>query len=295
MNISSFGEVLWDAFPDGKRLGGAPLNVLARLAALGANASMISRVGDDADGTTLLTQIAERNIKTDLIQIDKEQATGLVQVSLSANGSASYDIVYPCAWDKIVADDATKQHLAASDVLIFGSLALRDTVSRRALNDLLPLAKFKVFDVNLRAPHYRAEELLPFLRQADLLKVNDDELFELAAAFGSRYFGLEQNIAFLSKIAECERICVTLGQHGAVFFNAGKFHFHAGYRVNVVDTVGAGDNFLAGFVFQFLQGKTPAESLDFACALGAMVAAHAGANPEITREQIDAFRAGEAV
>ena len=118
MKISSFGEVLWDDFPGGKALGGAPLNVLVRLASFGADCSIISRRGRDADGEELLRQIAARNVAADLVQTDEEHATSLVKVLLKPDGSASYDIVYPCAWDKISATDAALARVAESDVLV---------------------------------------------------------------------------------------------------------------------------------------------------------------------------------
>lgn len=289
MKVTSFGEVLWDDFPDGKRLGGAPLNLVSRLCSFGADAAIISRVGDDEDGREIVRQVAAKQVATNWIQMDKEQATSLVKVILSASGSARYEIVYPCAWDKIIADDAARQRVAESDAFLFGSLATRDAVSYATLLDLLNYAKFRVFDVNLRPPYYDVALIEGLMAKADLVKVNDDELYELSDALGSPYHSLEQNIVFLSNKIAGKRLCVTLGEHGAVFYHDGQFCFHGGYRIKVADTVGAGDSFLAAFVYHYLNGNKPKQVLDFACALGAMVAERHGANPDISEAEILRF------
>lgn len=146
MKISSFGEVLWDDFPSGKVLGGAPLNILIRLGGLGAECSIISRKGNDEYGEQLLSLIEAKNVAVDLIQTDHEHATSLVKVILQSDGSASYDIVYPCAWDKITVTEEALLRVAESDAFVFGSLSTRDPVSRATLSELLPAARFRVFD-----------------------------------------------------------------------------------------------------------------------------------------------------
>lgn len=287
--ITSFGEVLWDNLPTGKVLGGAPVNLLTHLAALGADCSVISRCGNDADGAALREAIRRKHVAIDFIQTDPQFATSQVLVQLDNEGSAHYDIVYPCAWDEIHASEAAKARVAQSDVFVFGSLAVRDAVSRQALAELLPHASFKIFDVNLRPPHYQLAYLRDMMQQADFIKLNDDQLYKIAAALGSPYRSIEQNLHFIAKRTHTRQICVTLGKHGALYFCDGELFAHHGYRVNVADTVGAGDSFLAGFIHHFLQGKTPPERLAFACALGSLVASRHGATPEITLAEIDAL------
>ncbi|MDO4641107.1 MAG: carbohydrate kinase [Neisseria sp.] len=289
MKITSFGEVLWDDFPTGKKLGGAPLNVVTRLRSLGADATIISRIGNDEDGKGILLEVADKKINADLIQIDQEQATSLVKVTLTDRGSARYEIVYPCAWDRIEASDEACRRVAESDAFIFGSLATRDEVSRAALNKLIGHAKFKIFDVNLRPPHYDYDRVLDMMSMADVVKLNDCELYEIAQEAGSKYHSLEQNIHFLTEKYGCQRLCVTLGEHGAVFYDRGQWTYHGGYKVSVADTVGSGDNFLAGFTYKLLNNASADETLAFACALGAMVASHRGANPEISLQDIENF------
>ena len=287
--ITAFGEILWDNLPTGKVLGGAPVNLLTHLAALGADCSVISRCGNDADGAALREAIRRKHVAIDFIQTDPQLATSQVLVQLNDEGCVHYDIVYPCAWDKIQAGEAAKTRVAQSDVFIFGSLSVRDAVSRQALAELLPHASFKIFDVNLRPPHYQLAHLSDMMRQADFIKLNDDELHEIATALGSPYRSIEQNIHFIAEHTHTRQICVTLGKHGALYFCDGELFAHHGYRVTVADTVGAGDSFLAGFIHQYLQRKPPQEILAFACTLGSLVASRHGATPEVSLAEIEAM------
>lgn len=286
MKVSSFGEVLWDDFPSGKILGGAPLNVIVRLRALGADCSIISRCGDDKDGEALLQQIRSRNIPTDLIQIDSEYATSLVKVAIDVKGCPTYDIVYPCAWDKIEATQVAIEQVAQSDVFVYGSLSVRDKVSRHTLNQLIKVAKLRVFDINLRKPHYNPDNILDMMKQADVVKMNDEEIYELAKYYGSPYHSLSQHIHYLAELSNTKHFCVTLGRHGATYLCEGKLYTHHGFKVSVIDTVGAGDNFLAGFIYQFMNKAHPEQTLAFACALGALTSSFAGATPNIHLDDI---------
>ena len=262
------------------------MNILIRLGGLGAECSIISRKGNDEYGEQLLSLIEAKNVAVDLIQTDNEHATSLVKVILQSDGSGSYDIVYPCAWDKITVTEEALLRVAESDAFVFGSLSTRDPVSRATLSELLPAARFRVFDVNLRKPHYDTERVRELMKQSDLVKLNDDELYELAEAFGSPYRSLEQNMRYLAGHTGTPHLCVTLGAHGAVYLNNGRFHAHHGYRVKVADTVGSGDSFLAGFIFKLLSGSPPEEILAFACAMGALNASLQGATPDLPYDGI---------
>ncbi|NCO70224.1 MULTISPECIES: carbohydrate kinase [Shewanella] len=289
INISCFGEVLWDCFPDGKRVGGAPLNVCVRLNALGIKGAMISAVGDDQLGHELLAFIDERGVNRNCIAIDTVKSTSTVQVSLNKSGSASYDIVADTAWDNIALTDAIIDLVHCSDVLVFGSLIGRSAVSLGTLTALVDLAKFSVFDVNLRAPHYQLESIVELMKQADFIKLNDDELYEIAKAMGSPFNSLEQNLEFIAVQTHTDYLCVTKGSHGALLSIAGKKYYNSGYLVNVVDTVGAGDSFLGSLLYQLCTDTNPQYAIDFACAVGAMVAQSHGATPLLTLNQIQAF------
>lgn len=288
-----FGEILYDVFPESERIGGAPLNVASRLSGLGIQTEMISKVGDDEKGKKLISYLKSKNIKTEIIAKDTDYATGVVNVTLSAGGSATYEIAHPVAWDKIEISDAMKTEVKKADAFIFGSLVCRDEVSRNTLFQLLPEAKYRVFDINLRPPFYEKEILVKLMNQADFIKFNDDELFEIAEMIGSPYNSLEQNLQYLSEETNTPTICVTKGRHGAVLLKGGKRFYNSGFKVKVKDTVGAGDSFLASLIAGLLKEEDPQSTLDFACAMGALVAGEEGANPEIKIDKINKFLKGK--
>ncbi|QYA25609.1 carbohydrate kinase [Gramella sp. MT6] len=284
-----FGEILYDVFPDKERIGGAPLNVASRLSSMGINTEMISRICVDVKGYELLSYLKSRNIETGNILKDEQYGTGIVNVSLSANGSATYKIMYPSAWDKIELKAGMVESVLNADVFIFGSLVCRDRISRGTLFELIRKAKFRVLDFNLRPPYYSKELLMALMEHAEFIKFNDEELFEIAGLLGSKYNSLEQNLLFIADKSKAISICVTKGRHGAVLLRDKKLYYNSGYKVKVKDTVGAGDSFLATLIAKLLQGEEPQQSLDQACAMGALVAGEEGANPEIMAETLKSF------
>jgi fructokinase len=287
--IVCFGEVLFDVFPTHTKIGGAPLNVGLRLASLGIETEIISRIGQDAKGIELLNFIEANNVSTAYIQTDSHFSTGEVTVKLDEKGSASYTINYPVAWDKIEATPEAQDTVSSADAVVFGSLVCRDTASYQSLLSLLNVAKYKIFDVNLRAPFYTKELLSDLMNKADFIKFNDDELYEISEYLGSPYHSLEQNMQFIAEKTNTQHICVTKGSHGAVLFYNNQLFYNSGYKITVADTVGAGDSFLAGLLSKLLTGIAPQEAINFACALGALVAQEEGANPKISKESIRAF------
>ncbi|APS37732.1 fructokinase [Salegentibacter agarivorans] len=284
-----FGEILYDVFPDRERIGGAPLNVASRLSGLGILTEMISKVGDDEKGEKLISYLESKNIKTENISKDPNFTTGVVNVKLSESGSATYEIAHPVAWDKIEISEAIKNSVKNADAFIFGSLICRDEVSRKTLFELLPEAKYRIFDINLRPPYYEKEVLEKLMEQADFIKFNDDELFEIAEMMGSKHNSLEQNLHFISEKTNTKTICVTKGRHGAVLLKDGVRYYNSGFKVKVKDTVGAGDSFLASLIAGLLKEEESQNTLDFACAVGALVAGKEGANPEISGDIIKKF------
>ncbi|MGO4819003.1 carbohydrate kinase family protein [Flavobacterium sp. W22_SRS_FP1] len=284
-----FGEVLWDVFPTHKKIGGAPLNVAVRMNSLGVETTVISRIGADENGEDILSFLNKQEVTTDLIQVTKEYKTGAVNVMINEKGNASYDILYPSAWDKIVVTEIMDKVVSEADIFVFGSLSSRDEVSRKTLVSLLDKAKYKVFDANLRAPYYTTEVLKELMQKADFIKLNDEELREISRELGSPYNSFEQNIKFIAEKTNTKQICVTKGEFGAVLYYNDKFYYNSGYFVKVVDTVGAGDSFLASLIVRLLRGKLPQKSLNYACAIGALVAGKEGANPKISEKEIKKF------
>ena len=283
----AYGEVLWDVFANEKKIGGAPLNVALRMKTFGCEVAMISCVGNDEDGEAIINHVKSLGIDTSGVAQTENFATGLVNVTLNERGSASYEISYPSAWDKIVLNDFGKQITADADVLIYGSLVCRDEVSKRSLKELLKTQAYKVFDVNLRKPHYSYEMLEELMHSADFIKFNDEELLEITAAMNSPFTSLKENMNFIAEKTKVTDMCVTRGKHGALLMWKGQLYENGGYPVEVADTVGAGDSFLAALITSVLTGKNPQTAIDFACAIGALVAEAPGANPEISNSKIE--------
>lgn len=284
-----YGEVLWDIFPTHKKIGGAPLNVALRMNSMGVKTNMISRVGADENGEGILSYLNDHEISTDLIQATNEYKTGAVNVMINEKGNASYDILYPSAWDKIEKTERMDKLITEADVFVFGSLASRDDVSRETLFSILDKAQYKVLDANLRTPYYTKEVIYSLMLKADFIKLNDEELREISRELDSPYNSFEQNIIFIAEKTNTKQLCVTKGEFGAVLYYNGKFYYNSGYFVKVVDTVGAGDSFLASLLLRLLKGKTPQKALNYACAVGALVAGQEGANPKIFEKEIKKF------
>ena len=288
-NIVCFGEVLWDVFPNERKIGGAPLNVAIRCKLFNNEVALISAVGDDEAGQFILNYLEAHKINTDYIQKLEDFKTGKVQVSLNKTGSASYTIEYPAAWDKIYYTENLKSLVQQADAFVFGSLVARDEVSQRTLYQLTKYAKYNVFDLNLRPPHYEKTTLIHLMNEANFIKLNDEELYEVSSFLGSKFNGLEQNLKFIAKKTNTKHICVTKGAFGAVLFYNETLYYNSGYKIKVVDTVGAGDSFLGTLISYLLNNENPQQAIDVACAVGALVAQSTGANPVLNSNNIDTF------
>lgn len=288
LSIICFGEMLWDILPTGKQPGGAPMNVAVHLKNLGHNPKMISRIGRDELGKELLNFVSEKGLSIDLIQQGETHLTGVVKANVSDKNEVTYKIVQPVAWDYIQCDEASEAAVETADVFVYGSLAARSTTSRETLNHLLQKAHFKVFDVNLRPPHYDQITLKHLLKEADMVKMNAQELALLADWFCPDT-DEENSIIELAKLFELKTICVTKGEHGALLWTEGQFYQSGGFQVEVKDTIGSGDSFLAALLTCLLEGKSPNESLKFACAMGSLVATYSGATPLISASEIETF------
>lgn len=291
-SVVCFGEVLWDILPTGKQPGGAPFNVAVHLHQLGQPVALISRVGDDELGRELLDFIAAKGLDTGHVQRGKTHLTGVVKANVDDAHEVTYKIVQPVAWDYIQYDADLAALVARADVLVYGTLAARQADTRATLYRLLESARFKVFDVNLRAPHYTPEVTTHLLAQADLVKLNHHELAEVTGWFGDEVpAGREAAMRWLVERFGLQAVCVTCGAEGALLYTAGQ-HYHApGLPVTVRDTIGSGDAFLAALLRGWLAGDEPGAALRFACAAGALVATQAGATPALTAADVAALLA----
>ncbi len=276
-NLLCFGEVLWDAFGDVKVAGGAVMNVAYHLRQQGAHAVFASRVGADASGDELVVFLKENNLYSDLIQQDETLPTCEVTVKLDNDQQPTYIIPQPVSWDNIQSTDALVQTAEKATAIIFGSLVCREKTTRDTLLNLLDeTTALKVFDVNLRAPHYTLQTIETLAAHADVVKMNEEEASLLIN--GSKGDLRDQINEFRNKY-HAQTICVTRGENGAMVWHDYEFYEHPGFKVEVVDTVGAGDSFLATFINGLLNKQPLQEVLEKSCAVGAYVAGKRGANP----------------
>ena len=287
--ILAIGEVLWDLLPDGPRLGGAPFNFAFRVSTLGDAGLMVSRLGQDALGDDALKRIRALGVSTALLQRDDAWSTGTVQVRFDQRGVPDYVIDPDVAYDYIEATDALEEAVGRADCLCFGTLVQRTDVTRETVRYLLDRAGdgLRVLDINLRKDCYSRETVDYSLGHADLLKLNDDEvrtLDELLAIHAG------DAVAFCTEIMRrypLQHCLVTFGENGAlVVSRTGETVYEPGYRVDVVDTLGSGDAFTAGFVHKFLRGAGLREACRFGNALGALVATQSGGTEPVASEAI---------
>ncbi len=283
--VLCFGEVLWDILPAGAEPGGAPMNVAYHLHKHGKNPALVTCIGNDEAGQEIKKLFAERGICTDYFFVDEQHETGKVYATADANNDMTYEIVQPVAWDFIPATDAMAAMVKQASYFVYGSLAARSEVSRSSLLQLLAQAQIKVMDINLRPPHFTKEGLLPLLQQADILKMNEEEL-ALVGSWFSADETRETVIRAMSKTLNLKIIIVTLGANGALLFMNDQFFSHKGYKVKVVDTIGSGDALLAGFITQLMKQSPPQEALEYASRLGAFIATKKGGCPEYDVEEL---------
>ena len=276
--ILCIGEVLWDALPEGLFLGGAPFNVACHLRGAGLPAAVVSRVGDDRLGEEARRRAARYGVTVDLMQVDESLPTGFVDVSVDSSGDAAYEIVTPAAWDAIAATDELLARARDARAIVFGSLAQRHSTSRRTIERLLESEATKAFDMNLRPPYDDIEVVRHSLRQSDIVKLSASEMAQAAEWFGLRG-SLRQQVDALAETFGCGVVCVTRGRDGACLWHDGSWTEHAGFQVEVRDTVGAGDAFLAVLLAGLLSGTADAALLHHANLIGAYVATQYGAVP----------------
>lgn len=284
-SIICFGEMLWDVLPTGKQPGGAPMNVAVHLRNLGLRPRIVSRIGDDDLGQELLGFVASQDLATDLIQRGSTHLTGVVKANVGDRNEVIYKIVQPVAWDYIQSTEAMEAAVEQADVFVYGSLAARSPTTANTLYQLLERAPLRVFDVNLRTPHYNQPTLERLLATADIVKLNHHEL-ELVAGWYEAPADLEMAMLNLARRYALQTLCVTCGEKGAILYTQSTFFHCAAFPVEVKDTIGSGDSFLAALLRGLLRNDPPADCLRFACAAGALVATYQGATPPISEAMI---------
>lgn len=287
--VICFGEVLWDNLPEGRKPGGAPMNVAYHLNQLGIESSIVSRVGDDQNGRDLKSFINGKGIPVQFIQNDTEYKTSEVAVHISEDNEVSYEILYPVAWDFISSDSQVEQMVKQADAFVYGSLSARAEMTSNTLYKLLENASYKVFDVNLRPPFIDQKKLENLLQMADLLKLNNQELDLIGGWYNLGNHTEAQKTSFLLDCFDIKEMIVTKGSSGASFYNGSKEIHHNAYKVIVQDTIGSGDAFLSGFIVARLNGKSEEEALEYATAIAGFVTINAGACPSYYPQDIESF------
>jgi len=278
--VVCFGEMLWDILPDGLFPGGAPFNVGYHLKQLGLRPHLATAVGRDLLGDELLRRL--KNWRMDTLGVARHTGlpTGYVRAHLAPSGDASYEIATEVAWDQIATGEDTLRAVVEARALVFGSLALRSTFNRAALERLLPALPpnaARVFDVNLRKPHDDLVLVHEMARKATILKMNSDEAARLAGSTNTN--ADEANARTLAERSGCNFICITAAERGAGVLHHGVWHWESGRAVDVVDTIGSGDAFLAALLSQHLCGASVPDALTFACRIGEWVATQRGPTP----------------
>jgi len=284
--VLCFGEVLWDTFGNEKIAGGAPMNVARHLVQQGVKAGFASRVGMDASGDKLVEVLKQSGLySADTIQRDAELPTCEVTVQLDEKQQATYIIPEPVSWDNIQTEDLLTESAIDSAAIVFGSLACRTETTKHTLLNLLDETKaLRVFDVNLRAPHYTLSTIENLAARATVVKMNEEEARLLIGGSNS---SLENIIGEFRAKYHPKTICITRGENGAIIWHDHELFEHPGFKVDVVDTVGSGDAFLATFIGGILAKHPMQDVLKKACAIGAFVASKRGANPVYNAQEIE--------
>ncbi len=283
--VVCFGEVLWDILPSGAVPGGAPANVAYHLQKLNKNPALITRIGIDKRGQDLMNIFSQQGVCTDFFQVDDKYETGKVFAKPAEYNEVVYDIVKPAAWDFIAWDDAFTELVSNAEFFVFGSLAARNKTSNDTLFSLLEIAKNKVLDINLRAPHYNRRIVEQLLQKADFVKMNLAEL-ELITGWFSNHTSIEDRIQSIADKFKLSNMVITMGGNGALLLMNGEIKKHPGFQIAIVDTVGSGDAFLAGLLSQLSDNAGSEASLEFAGGLGAFIATQTGGCPGYEVEEI---------
>lgn len=281
--IVGLGEILWDMLPAGKQLGGAPFNFTFHCHQLGHPSVMVSRVGKDALGQAIWERFRGAQLTLQFIQVDDTHPTGKVKVAVDANGQPSFDIVADVAYDYLAWDADLEKLFGSARAVCFGTLGQRHPVARDTIRKALATAASAliVYDINLRQPYYNREVIESSLHASSWAKLNEDELTVLRSLLDLRGETVQSALADLRNRYSLELVALTRGANGCLVQTGREEVDLPGIPVKVVDTIGAGDAFTAGLVAMTLEGKSLAQSANFANRLAAKVAGSAGGTPSL--------------
>ncbi len=285
--IVGIGEALWDVLPEGRKIGGAPANFAYHVSQFGFASRVVSAIGDDKLGEELIERFDENGLKYEIEKVP--YSTGTVQVELDPNGVPMYEIKEGVAWDNIPLTKELKKLAENTKVVCFGSLAQRSIVSRNTIHKFLeamPAGEgiYKVFDINLRQGFYTRQIITDSMERCNILKINDEELVAISRMFGYPGIDLQDKCWILLAKYKLEMLILTCGVNGSYVFTPGNVSFVATPKVEVADTVGAGDSFTATFISSILKGESVKEAHMRAVRVSAYVCTQHGAMPVIPEE-----------
>ena len=285
--VEGLGEALWDCLPEGKKLGGAPANFAYHAGQfLGQeNTLAVSALGEDSLADETEASLKEHGLNYLMPRVP--YPTGTVQVTLSGDGIPTYDIKENVAWDNIPFTPEIEEVARNCKAVCFGSLAQRNVVSRENIHrflDATPADCMKIFDINLRQQFYTKEVIQASLRRCNVLKINDEELVLIGRMFGYPGLDIENKCWLILGKYDLDMLVLTCGTNGSYVFTPGQMSFQETPKVEVADTVGAGDSFTGSFCAAILEGKPVAEAHKRAVQVSAFVCTQNGAMPVIPEE-----------
>lgn len=289
--VVGIGEILWDILPGGKQLGGAPANFAYHALAMGGKGIVVSSVGRDKLGEEVLKRLEELGIDCSFVVVDPDHPTGTVTVELDGMGKPSYAIHEGAAWDFIPLNRNLLNLATEIHAVCFGSLCQRSETSRKTIARFLgetPPQCIRVFDINLRRPHFNRKTLHTLLKESDVLKLNEEELAEVADLFGMK--GSQGDI--LSRLTErynLRLIALTRGACGSRLYAQGEFVDHPGCSTAIVDTVGAGDSFTAAVTMGLLLGRPLDWISEHANRVASFVCSQRGGTPDLPSSLVQGF------
>lgn len=285
--VVGMGEALWDVLPEGKKIGGAPANFAYHVSQFGLPSCVVSAIGDDALGKEIIENFTSKGL--DQLIAEVPYPTGTVQVEIDQTGIPLYDIKESVAWDNIPYTEHLDALAKRTKAVCFGSLAQRNVVSRETINHFLDTMpkdddSLIVFDVNLRQGFYNKEILCKSMQNCNILKINDEELITVSRMFGCPGIDLQDKCWILLGKYNLKMLILTCGINGSYVFTPGNVSFQPTPKVEVTDTVGAGDSFTAAFIASILKGKSVTEAHTIAVKTSAFVCTQKGAMPILPPE-----------
>lgn len=288
--VVGMGEALWDVLPEGKKIGGAPANFAYHVSQFGLPSCVVSAVGEDTLGKEITENFTSKGLNQLIAEVP--YPTGTVQVEIDQAGVPQYEIKENVAWDNIPYTSELENLAKKTKAVCFGSLAQRNVVSRNTINsflDAMPRTEnsLVVFDVNLRQGFYNKEILCNSMRRCNILKINDEELVTVSRMFGYPGIDLQDKCWILLGKYNLKMLILTCGINGSYVFTPGNVSFQPTPKVEVADTVGAGDSFTAAFIASILKGKSVQEAHSRAVRTSAYVCTKKGAMPILPPELTD--------